>query len=204
MSLTRRRLLKISAQAGLGSLTLAAARGLFGETTGVAAQPTGAREIRLEIREIRWELAPGKVVRALTYNGRVPGPEIRLKEGEFVRVILHNALAAPTAIHWHGIDEPTRRHVHGVPHQLIPGGATFTYEFVARPAGTRWYHRVHFGEGIDLGQAAPLIIEPAQPDPFPFDREVTVVLDDWATGTSRPLPLTFAGTAGARGSAGGM
>src|SRR5215813_5388569 len=157
MSVTRRELLKVSAQAGLGSLALSASGGLLRRPAGVAAQDGGVREIRLETREIRWELAPGKVVRALTYNGRVPGPEIRLKEGEFVRVILHNALAAPTAIHWHGIDEPTRRHVHGVPHQLIPGGATFTYEFVARPAGTRWYHRVHFGEGIDLGQAAPLI-----------------------------------------------
>jgi FtsP/CotA-like multicopper oxidase with cupredoxin domain len=63
---------------------------------------------------------------------------------------------------------------------------------------------VHFGEGIDIGLAAPLIIDPAEADPFPFDREVTLVLDDWATGTSRPLPLTLAGTAGARGSAGGM
>src|SRR5262249_20737760 len=146
MSLTRRRLLKVSAQTGLASLTLAAGRGLLGEIAGVAAQPTGVREIRLETREIPWELAPGKVVRALTFNGRVPGPEIRLKEGDLVRVALHNALAVPTAMHWHGIDEPTRLQVQGIPHQMIPAGATFTYEFVARPAGTRWYHRTHFGE----------------------------------------------------------
>jgi FtsP/CotA-like multicopper oxidase with cupredoxin domain len=57
---------------------------------------------------------------------------------------------------------------------------------------------------MDLGLVAPLIIEPAGRDPFPFDREYTVVLDDWATGTGRPLPSTSAGTAGARGSMGGM
>src|SRR5262245_47110610 len=128
MSLTRRRLLKTSAQAGLGSLALSAG-GLLRGSAGVAAQDTRVREIRLESREIQWEIAPGKIIRALTYNGRVPGPEIRLKEGERVRVVLHNALAAPTAIHWHGIDEPPHHSVHGVPHHLIAPGATFAYEF---------------------------------------------------------------------------
>src|SRR2546425_962528 len=75
----------------------------------------------------------------------------------------------------------------------------------ARPAGTRWYHtHVQEHRQLDLGLAAPLIIEPAQAEPFPFDREYTLVLDDWATGTGRALPPTREGVAGGRGSMGGM
>src|SRR5260370_42055299 len=57
---------------------------------------------------------------------------------------------------------------------------------------------------MDLGLVAPLMIDPAGPEPFPADRDHTLVLDDWATGSGRPLPKTDAGTAGARGSMGGM
>ena len=56
---------------------------------------------------------------------------------------------------------------------------------------------------MDLGLVAPLIIEPAGSEPFPFDREYTLVLDDWATGTGAALPSTREGTAGGRGEMGG-
>jgi len=95
--------------------------------------------------------------------------------------------------------------VPGITQKPVQPGETFVYEFEARPAGTRWYH-THFQEHrqLDLGLYAPLLIEPAGPDPFPFDREYTLVLDDWATGTGRPLPSTREGTAGGRGGMGGM
>jgi FtsP/CotA-like multicopper oxidase with cupredoxin domain len=166
----------------------------------------GVREIRLEARELAWELAPGKVVKAMAYNGQIPGPEIRLNEGERVRIVLTNALAEPTTIHWHGVDVPNPMDgVPGVTQRPVQPGDTFVYEFEARPAGTRWYH-THFQEHrqLDLGLSAPLIIEPAAPDPFPFDREYTLVLDDWATGSGRPLASTQEGTAGRRGGMGGM
>ncbi|HEV8662327.1 MAG TPA: multicopper oxidase domain-containing protein, partial [Candidatus Methylomirabilis sp.] len=57
-------------------------------------------------RETAWELAPGKVIRAWSYNGQVPGPEIRLREGERVRIVLKNNLPEPTTVHWHGVDVP--------------------------------------------------------------------------------------------------
>ncbi|HEU5393230.1 MAG TPA: multicopper oxidase family protein, partial [Candidatus Methylomirabilis sp.] len=164
------------------------------------------REIALVAEETRWELAPGKVIKAWTYNGRVPGPELRLREGERVRIVLKNELPEPTTVHWHGVDVPNPMDgVPGVTQAPVQPGETFVYEFEARPAGTRWYH-THFQEHkqLDLGLYAPLIIEPDKPDPFPFDREYTLVLDDWATGTGRPLPSTREGTAGARGGMGGM
>jgi multicopper oxidase len=164
------------------------------------------REFRLETREVRWELAPGKVVKAMAYNGRVPGPEIRVKEGERVRAVLKNSLGEPTTIHWHGMDVPNSMDgVPGITQQPVPPGGTFVYEFEARPAGTRWYH-THFQEHrqMDLGLVAPLIIEPAGAEPFRFDREYTLMLDDWATGTGPALPATREGVAGGRGEMGGM
>jgi len=128
------------------------------------------------------------------------------KEGERVRVVLKNALAEPTTIHWHGVDVPNAMDgVPGITQKPIQPGETFAYEFEARPAGTRWYH-THFQEHrqLDFGLYAPLIIEPARPDPVPLDREYTLVLDDWVTGTGRPLSPTREGVAGVRGGRGGM
>lgn len=209
-TLSRREFLRVSGQAGLGALVFTGASGALlssplsraGEDHG----PAGLREIYLEAREIMWELAPGKQVKAFAYNGQVPGPEIRLKERERVRIVLKNSLLEPTTIHWHGVDVPNPMDgVPGVTQKPVQPGDIFVYEFEARPAGTRWYH-THFQEHrqLDLGLYAPLIIEPAKPDPFPFDREYTLVLDDWATGTGRPLASTREGTAGGRGSMGGM
>lgn len=174
-----------------------------------AAVPAAAREprtIRLEAREVAWELAPGRTIKAMAYNGRVPGPEIRAREGERLRIVVKNALAEPTTVHWHGVDVPNA--MDGMPaitQKAIQPGETFVYEFEAGPAGTRWYH-THFDEHrqMDLGLAAPLIVEPAGGEPFAFDREVTLVLDDWATGSAAPVPDTDEGVAGALGGRGGM
>jgi FtsP/CotA-like multicopper oxidase with cupredoxin domain len=199
---TRRQVLATAARLGLGAAGLGALVSRPHDSAGASAP----RTIHLEAREVKWELAPGKTVKAMAYNGQVPGPEIRAREGERLRVIVKNSLAEPTTIHWHGVDVPNGMDgVPGVTQDPVQPGATFTYEFEARPAGTRWYH-THFDEHrqMDLGLAAPLIIEPNGKEPLAHDRELTVVLDDWATGTGRPLPSTDAGTAGGRGSAGGM
>jgi len=204
MNLSRRRWLAAATTFGIGAG--------FGTRFGTGSRVSDAvaaesvRTIELEARESRWELAPGRTVRALTYNGQVPGPEIRAREGERLRIVLKNALSEPTTIHWHGVDVPNA--MDGVPdvtQKAVPPGGTFIYEFDARPAGTRWYH-THFQEHrqMDLGLVAPLIIEPSTKDRVPYDREVTLVLDDWATGVAKPLPLTSEGTAGGRGSMGGM
>jgi len=206
-SVSRREFLSVSAHAGLGALALSLGGGVLRVRQGLAQSAgSGVREIQLEARAVNWELAPGRVVKAMAYNGRIPGPEIRVKEGERIRVLLKNGLAEPTTIHWHGVDVPAPMDgVPGVSQNPVQPGETFIYEFDARPAGTRWYH-THFEEHrqLDLGLYAPLIIEPTRPDPFPFDRDHTLVLDDWATGTGNPLPSTREGTAGGRGGMGGM
>jgi FtsP/CotA-like multicopper oxidase with cupredoxin domain len=96
---SRREFLRIAGQAGLGALALLAGGGalLPGQSSATRREGAGSvREIHLETSELRWELAPGKVIKAMAYNGQIPGPEIRVKEGERVRVVLTNALAEPT------------------------------------------------------------------------------------------------------------
>ena len=207
MTLSRRTFLWMGARLGIGAAVLGAGGKLIERAGRASAEETApARTIHLETREVMWELAPGKRIKAMTYNGKVPGPEIRLREGERVRIILKNELPEPTTIHWHGADVPNAMDgVPGITQKPVQPGETFVYEFTATPPGTRWYH-THFQEHrqLDLGLYAPLIIEPAEPDPFPFDREYTLVLDDWATGTGRPLPSTREGIAGGRGGMGGM
>lgn len=204
--LSRRDFLLRAGQAGTAGLVLAlGSRRLFAASPGLAA-PRGVREIRLEARELIWDLGGGRTIKAMAYNGRIPGPEIRVREGERVRVILKNGLAEPTTIHWHGVDVPNPMDgVPGVTQRPVEPGETFVYEFEARPAGTRWYH-THFSEHtqLDLGLYAPLIIEPAGGDAYPFDREYTLVVDDWATGTGPAVARTAEGTAGSRGGMGGM
>ncbi|OGL18951.1 MAG: hypothetical protein A3K12_10820 [Candidatus Rokubacteria bacterium RIFCSPLOWO2_12_FULL_71_19] len=208
-TISRRRFLKLSGQAGMGALPFTLGSEVFSPGPIRAAQragSSGVREIQLEAREIDWELAPGKVVKAMAYNGRIPGPEIRLREGERARITLKNGLGEPTTIHWHGVDVPNAMDgVPGVTQKPIQPGDTFVYEFDASPAGTRWYH-THFQEHrqMDLGLVAPLIIEPAEREGITYERELTLMLDDWATGTGTPVLPTAAGTAGGRGGMGGM
>ena len=199
---TRRAFLLSAGRVGLGAVGVAA----VGSTSRESAAASVSRTIHVEAREAKWELAPGKTIRAMTYNGEVPGPAIRAQEGERLRVVLKNSVSEPTTIHWHGVDVPNAMDgVPGLTQAAVQPGESFTYEFEARPAGTRWYH-THFDEHrqMDLGLAAPLIIEPTSAEPMAYDREVTLVLDDWATGTGRAVPPTDAGTAGGRGRAGGM
>jgi FtsP/CotA-like multicopper oxidase with cupredoxin domain len=196
----RRFLLTLGGLAAGGIGALADRRGV------ISAGQADVRAVRLEAREVRWELAPGRTVAAWTYNGQVPGPEIRLREGERVRVVLTNSLREPTTIHWHGVDVPNA--MDGVPdvtQKPVAPGETFVYEFEARPAGTRWYHtHVREHHQMDLGLAAPLIIESREPEPMAYDREVTLVFDDWVTGAAPAVPPTREGTAGGRGRQGGM
>lgn len=184
MHVPRRAFLKLLGLAALAEAGCGSRRQLVPTPTPFGVPDV---EIALTAQAVQWELAPGKVITAWTYNGHVPGETIRVREGDRVRVTLQNDLPEPTTIHWHGLDVPTN--MDGVPdisQPAIQPGETFTYEFEARPAGTRWYH-THFNSAkqMDLGLSAPFIIEPLTPD-SPTDREYTLVLDDWVTGSATP------------------
>ena len=115
-----------------------------------------------------------------TYNGMVPGPELRLKQGERLRVEVENALPVDTTVHWHGIRVPNA--MDGVPYVTQPpiaaNGGRFVYEFDLPDAGTYWYHP-HPGDGEQVGRGAygALVVE--ERDPPAVDRDLVWVLSDW-------------------------
>jgi FtsP/CotA-like multicopper oxidase with cupredoxin domain len=122
----------------------------------------------------------GRTGQAVTINGTVPAPLIRLREGQHVRIAVTNTLDEDTSIHWHGVLVPFQ--FDGVPGVSFPGirhGETFVYEFPIRHAGTFWYHS-HSGFQEQLGHYGPLIFDPAGADPVAYDREHVLVLSDWS------------------------
>jgi CopA family copper-resistance protein len=136
-------------------------------------------DIRLTIAESGFNV-DGQMGHAITINGTIPAPLIRLREGQNVRIVVDNKLDEDTSIHWHGLLVPFQ--MDGVPGVSFPGiGArsTFTYEFPLRQSGTYWYHS-HSGLQEQLGHYGPMIIDPAGADPVAYDREHVIVLSDWS------------------------
>jgi FtsP/CotA-like multicopper oxidase with cupredoxin domain len=123
----------------------------------------------------------GQSVKTWTFNGAIPGPELRLTEGDTLRVTLKNHLPEDASIHWHGV--PLVNAMDGVPgatQQPVLPGKQFVYDFVAPTAGTYFYHS-HVGLQLDRGLYGPLIVESAH-EPQNYDQDVVLVLDDWLDG----------------------
>lgn len=139
-------------------------------------------EMQITARAIQHELRPGLVVPAWAYNGQVPGPLIRVREGERVRVSFRNEIDINTAVHWHGLPVPNGMDgAAGVTQTPVGQGERFVYEFEAGPAGTYIYHahgHEHQARELDMGLVAPLLIDPVSQD-LPADREWLIMLDEW-------------------------
>jgi len=164
---------------------------LAGIALGLLAGQSAAQTkhtISLQAKPGSIQIEPGKTVsNAWLYNGQLPGPLIRVTEGDTVRVTLKNLLPEATTIHWHGLPLPLAVDgVPGVSQGPVGVGQEYTYEFVASRPGTYWYHP-HVDLQIDRGLVAPLIVDPKNPAADPkSDREFLVVLDDWLPGA--PIP----------------
>ncbi|WP_438969792.1 copper resistance system multicopper oxidase [Methylophaga sp.] len=120
----------------------------------------------------------GKSTLPITINGSMPGPLIRLREGQRAQLNVSNALKTDTSIHWHGIILP--ENMDGVPGVSFPGikpGGTYHYAFDVKQSGTYWYHS-HSGFQEQVGHLGPLVIEPADGD-IGADREHVILLSDW-------------------------
>lgn len=121
----------------------------------------------------------GRTGTAMGVNGSVPGPLVRLREGQIATLNVSNALEETSSIHWHGLLLPTN--MDGVPGLSFDGigvGETYNYEFKVRQNGTYWYHS-HSGLQEQSGIYGPLIIDPEGADPVEYDREFVVLLSDW-------------------------
>ena len=143
----------------------------------------GVKVFELTAKELQWETEPGKRVKAWAYNGQVPGPQIRVKEGDRVRVILKNELAESTAIHFHGLELPNDQD--GVPFITQPPvkpGQSYTYEFTAPAgnAGSHMYHSHHnAAKQVGLGLLGAFIVEPKRPRAIEkVDVDYVMILND--------------------------
>ncbi len=149
----------------------------------------------------KWEVRPGETKDVFAYNGVLPGPEIRVTEGEKVRIVFKNELPESTAIHWHGQKVPNNQD--GVPfvtQPVIEPGATYTYEFVANPSGSHMYHSHHNAmEQVGKGLLGAFIVDPKDKSKHPkYDKEYTMVLNDTLLGftlNGKSFPATLPLTA---------
>src|SRR5882672_1273042 len=165
--------------AGTAGLAAVASRASHAQ----AAPPTADHTIR--IAPISLEIAPNKVVQTTGYNGKVPGPPLRLREGAPATINVVNDSGYPNLIHWHGLFIPSLQDgavEEGSP--IIPPRESLLYNFTPKPAGTRWYHS-HAMAMTDLnrstysGEFGFLIIDPAAGDPGRYDREVMLAAHHW-------------------------
>lgn len=140
----------------------------------------GVKVFELTAQPVRWNILDNVTVTAWTYNGTVPGPMIRVTEGERVRIEFTNQLPEPTTVHWHGIEVPNAMDgVPGLTQDPVLPGESFTYEFTAQPAGSFMYHS-HFESDtqVSLGLYAPFIIDPAESESAP-DVDLSLMLSEW-------------------------
>ncbi|TVY07031.1 multicopper oxidase family protein [Paenibacillus cremeus] len=130
------------------------------------------------------DIGNGKTIQAWTFNGTVPGPEIRVQEGDRVIVHVKNTLKEGVTIHWHGVELPNAEDgVAGVTQDAIPPGSDFTYNFIAKHAGTYWYHSHQESEKeTGKGLYGAFIVETKHPTTV-YQREIVSILHEWDRST---------------------
>ena len=158
----------------------------------LVATPNGVvRAFEIVAAPTELPLLDGKPLKVWAYNGQVPGPTIRIKLGETLRVRFTNQLAEETTIHWHGIRLPNA--MDGVPNvtqEPVQPGETFVYEFTPKDAGTFWFHpHVRASEQVERGLYGVLIVEDAKP--APYSQDLVWVLDDWLLDPSGQIAPQF-------------
>ncbi len=135
-------------------------------------------DVHLHIGEGHFS-ASGRSGHGIGLNGTIPGPLIRLREGQQAKLMVHNMLKEDSSVHWHGLLLPFQ--FDGVPGLSFPGikpRGHFTAEFDVRQSGTYWYHS-HSGLQEQMGHYGPIIIDPAGKDPVEYDREHVILLSEF-------------------------
>ncbi len=159
----------------------AEAKRAFDMLPNLPALQSGAVKTFYVFAEVKpWEVAPGIVTQAWTYNGTVPGPTIHVRQGDRVRVVLVNELPAPTTIHWHGLPvDPDMDGVPGMSQSAVQPGQAFVYEFTASDPGTYIYH-THYDDlnQLDRGLYGAVVVDDARPQTH-YDRDYLMLISSW-------------------------
>jgi FtsP/CotA-like multicopper oxidase with cupredoxin domain len=149
------------------------------------------KEISLTAQESEVSIGQGEKIKVWSYNGQVPGPEIRVKKGDTLKINFTNNLPQETTIHFHGIRVPNAMDgVPGVTQEPIKPGDNFTYEFIPKDVGTFWYHpHVRGSEQVERGLYGVIVVE--NPEEPVYDQDQTIVLDDWRLDESGQIDGRF-------------
>ncbi|MCL6443770.1 MAG: multicopper oxidase family protein [Alicyclobacillus sp.] len=146
--------------------------------------PTDSFTLTAEERTIT--LAPGKTIKAMTFNGSAPGPLLKVRQGDLVKVTVHNHLSVPITVHWHGITVPGAEDgVPGLTQNPIAPGATYVYKFIAKNPGTYWYHS-HYNSVQEIGEGlygGVVVLPKNSSAPVP-DKDYTLLLHEWSTSSA--------------------
>src|ERR671915_914468 len=138
----------------------------------------GIKVFDLNVSVIEWNILPDEQVEAYAFNHQVPGPRIRVTEGDRVRIKVTNHLPESTSVHWHGLVLPNAMDGAGeITQEPIAPGETFTYEFVTEQRGTFFYHtHDHIDRQQALGLYGALIIDPRDPADYPYDYDQELII----------------------------
>ena len=181
-SITRRAVLRLGPATVIGILAKQYSRGsAAGDWRVLKPRPSTAHFFG----------SSGATTPVWSYNDRLPGPEVRVRQGDLLRVVVENGLPQETTVHWHGLRIPNA--MDGVPYLTQPPiqpGDRFLYEFEVPDAGTFWYHpHVRSSEQQGRGLYGVLIVEEREPPRV--DRDVTWVIDDWRLTEKATISETF-------------
>ena len=178
ISLPRRRFVQGLAIAGMG-VGFGVVRPSIATEAMRSMHEVPGPDIRLGIRRAAVDFT-GRARSAVTVDGGVPGPVLRLKEGQFASVTVRNELDVASSIHWHGLIVPANQDGGpGLSFDGIPAGGSFTYRFPVRQAGTYWYH-AHSRFQEQSGLYGAIVIEPKDGERHAADREHVILFSDWS------------------------
>ncbi|WP_197281937.1 multicopper oxidase family protein [Dethiosulfatarculus sandiegensis] len=163
----------------LSSGTLALACLLPVPSLAKSPVPNNLRSFDLTAGLASTNLGTDRTFRVWSYNQGIPGPVIRVRTDDVLKVNFRNKLPHPSTVHWHGLPVPNSMDgVPGVTQQAVLPGDSFTYEFPCKPSGTYIYHS-HQGLQLDRGLYGALIVDDPN-DSLTHDQDFVLVLEDWA------------------------